>query len=277
MARNPSWSIDELVLALDLYVRRGLPSPNDSEVSDLSEVLNALHGQVKVPDAERFRNANSVLMKLANFRAHAQQGTGLTHGNRLEAEIWERFRDHQDVLAQEAARIRASVAAGVTTPTNKMTGKALIGVLKPFAPKADLDYVKNVVGGVQVAERNHETLVNAFAEWLSSRGLVPGRNVAIDLGLDNPPVIIEAEFVASWPKAIREAVGQLYEYRFFKVTGPQTRLIFLASKAVPEKWVDYLESDRGIAVAWRDGQTFVLTPAAANALGLEASLTDISG
>lgn len=270
MPRNPPWSSNELILALDLYVRRGLPPPNDRELVALSDVLNALRGQTAVPDAVRFRNANSVHMKLANFRAHDQPGGGLTHGNRLEAEVWERFKDHHDVLAQEAARITASVELGVTMPTVKTTGKPVIGDLRPFAPKADLEYVKNIAGGVQVAGRHHETLVNEFAEWLASHGLTPRRNVAIDLGLDEPPVIIEAEYVTSWPKSIREAVGQLYEYRFFKVTGPQTKLILLASKPVPGEWIQYLEKDRGIAVAWQDGKEFVLSSAASYALGIEA-------
>ena len=38
-ARNPDWAEDELVLALDLYFRRGLPGPTDVEVIDLSELL----------------------------------------------------------------------------------------------------------------------------------------------------------------------------------------------------------------------------------------------
>jgi hypothetical protein len=181
----------------------------------------------------------------------------------------ERFKDHHDVLAQEAARLKVGVASGVAMVTDKATRKAVIGDLKPFAPKADLEYVKNIVGGVQVAGRHHENLVNAFAEWLASRGMSPGRNVAVDLGLNDPPVIIEAEYVTSWPKAIREAVGQLYEYRFFKVTGPHTKLLFLASKPVPPSWVDYLERDRHIAVAWRDGEGFYLTAAAQKAIGLK--------
>jgi hypothetical protein len=266
--RNPPWTQEELILALDLYVRRGLPPPTDPDVVELSSVLNALRGQAEVPDADRFRNTNGVHMKLGNFRAHDRPGGGLTHGNRLEAGVWGRFKDNLDVLAQEASRIRTNVANGVTIPISKETGRGVIGDLKPFQPKADLNYVKRIAGGIQVTNRNHETLVNAFAEWLAARGLKPGRNLAIDLGLDNPPVIVEAEHVNFWPQSIREAVGQLYEYRFFRVTGPQTRLIFLASKPVPNEWIDYLENDRDIAVAWREGDRFVLTAAAERALGV---------
>jgi 5-methylcytosine-specific restriction protein A len=106
MPRNPPWSHDELLLALDLYMRRGLPPVDDSEVAKLSVLLNTLRGQEDVADAEHFRNANGVHMKLGNFRAHDRPGGGLTHGNRMEAELWERFKDHRDLLAREAARIK---------------------------------------------------------------------------------------------------------------------------------------------------------------------------
>jgi hypothetical protein len=63
-SRNPDWTRDELILALDLYLRhRSAPPAKDSkEILDLSALLNrlaaALHGGV---GKERtFRNANGV-------------------------------------------------------------------------------------------------------------------------------------------------------------------------------------------------------------------------
>jgi 5-methylcytosine-specific restriction enzyme A len=42
MVRNPTWSRDELILALDLYMRRRerLPDSDDPEVVELSRALN---------------------------------------------------------------------------------------------------------------------------------------------------------------------------------------------------------------------------------------------
>ena len=116
--------------------------------------------------------------------------------------------------------------------------------------------------------RRHETLVNSFTDYLTSKGLSAGRNQAIDIGLENPSVIVEAKLIRSWAGAIREAVGQLYEYRYFQVASPTSRLIFLASAPVPDKWIRYLEDDRGIAVAWNSPNGFVLTKRAREALGL---------
>jgi 5-methylcytosine-specific restriction protein A len=86
MARNPAWTRDELILALELYLRHRerLPDNDDAEIVELSAALNALFGK-QAKDAALFRNSNGVYMKLANFRAvdplHTSQGKrGLSRG-----------------------------------------------------------------------------------------------------------------------------------------------------------------------------------------------------
>jgi hypothetical protein len=61
------------------------------------------------------------------------------------------------------------------------------GFLEPFRPKADTDYLTDVEGGTRSRTRSHETLVNACATWLEARGLSPGRNAAVDLGVSAHP------------------------------------------------------------------------------------------
>lgn len=123
--------------------------------------------------------------------------------------------------------------------------------LSPFRAKADTNYLVRLAGGRHKRSRRHETLVNACAKWLEDRGLTPARNAAIDLGLLDGSVIIEAKVVGgSWATAIRQALGQLYEYRYFKVANPSAELIFLADRAVPIDWLHFLESDRGVGAMW---------------------------
>ncbi len=123
--------------------------------------------------------------------------------------------------------------------------------LHPFSPKADSDYLTNVVGGRHTRSRRHERLINDCAGWLVAQGYAPMRNAAVDLGLDDPAVIIEGKTIAgTWAQPIRQAVSQLYEYRYFKVTAPDSALIFLSETEVPEAWVRYLEKDREIGVMW---------------------------
>jgi hypothetical protein len=79
MVRNPTWSRDELILALDLYLRHRerLPDSDDTEITELSQTLNSPFGE-QANDAVLFGNRNGVYMKLANFRAvdplHTSQG-----------------------------------------------------------------------------------------------------------------------------------------------------------------------------------------------------------
>ena len=144
------------------------------------------------------------------------------------------------------------------------------GFLRPFHQRADTDYVASVTGGRFKRGRTHETLVNDFASWLEVRGLAVASNAAIDLGLEQPPVIIEAKVVRprAWAHAVREAVGQLYEYRYFQVVAPGSTLMFLASTDVPTRWLNYLDTDRRIAVAWRSKDGFTLSARARQALGV---------
>lgn len=114
MARNPTWSRDELILALDLYMchRERLPDSDDPEVVELSRALNALYGE-RARDASLFRNPNGVYMKLANFRAvdplHTSQGKrGLSRGGYEVAELWEEFSNRGDELKLIASAIRAA-------------------------------------------------------------------------------------------------------------------------------------------------------------------------
>lgn len=99
------------------------------------------------------------------------------------------------------------------------------------------------------------------------RGFTPACNAAVDLGLEEPPVVMEAKPSSRFLyKGIREAVGQLYEYRYFKVADAGSFLILLTDAEVPEAWLDYLEKDRQIGVVWRNGTEFSCSALAEQAL-----------
>ena len=77
--RNPPWTRDELILALDTYLQHGPShmSASNPIVTSLSEELNQLPGHTARPDAVRFRNLNGVYMKLSNFLLHVRQDVGI--------------------------------------------------------------------------------------------------------------------------------------------------------------------------------------------------------
>ena len=76
--RNPVWTRDELVLALDLYLgsRLALPGKRSAEVLELSATLNRLGAVLFGDRGEDFRNANGVYLKLMNFRSLDPHYTG---------------------------------------------------------------------------------------------------------------------------------------------------------------------------------------------------------
>jgi 5-methylcytosine-specific restriction protein A len=89
--RNPPWSRDELILALDLYFQHKPTtiSKTHPKVVELSKVLDELPIHQDRPDRPRFRNPNGVYMKMCNFLAldPTYGGKGLERGGRLEQEI----------------------------------------------------------------------------------------------------------------------------------------------------------------------------------------------
>jgi predicted HNH restriction endonuclease len=116
---NPPWTRDELILALDLYVRfKGNPPGKSSpEIIDLSALLNRIVGSARGTD---FRNSNGVYMKLMNFRrfdpVYQQQGKrGLTRGNKLEDEVWNYLSGDPARLTDIAKAIRATIEQGPTS------------------------------------------------------------------------------------------------------------------------------------------------------------------
>lgn len=111
MARNPPWSTDELVLALDLYFQSGgWIDDTDPRVIELSGVLNGLPHHAGDPTT--FRNPNGVSMKLANFLPFdpAYTGEGLRRGGKRDEEVFEAWKDRRDELHQLAESIRTGVA-----------------------------------------------------------------------------------------------------------------------------------------------------------------------
>ena len=110
--RNPPWTRDELILALDLYFRE--PSARGSKthpgVIELSDTLNKLPIHPGIEAGSKFRNPSGVGMKLSNFLRYDPDysGTGLNRGSKLEEDVWHEFATDKARLANVAAAIRAN-------------------------------------------------------------------------------------------------------------------------------------------------------------------------
>lgn len=125
-ASLPDWSVDELMLALHLYLRtRGEVSysPTTKVVTDLSAELRALRiFPDEVRSNDRFRNGAGVALKLHNFSSvdPDHQGKGMGHGGAGDRRVWDDWAYRPDDLQWAVALIRAR---GLTDEAPRDTGE----------------------------------------------------------------------------------------------------------------------------------------------------------
>jgi 5-methylcytosine-specific restriction protein A len=91
MARNPNWTRDDLILALDLFFKVNPlhTDENNSQIVELSDLLNKLPIHPRSEQTQNFRNPNGVYMKLCNFLRldPSYTGVGLDAGAKLDEEV----------------------------------------------------------------------------------------------------------------------------------------------------------------------------------------------
>lgn len=129
--------------------------------------------------------------------------------------------------------------------------------LREFLPKEDADYVSRIRGKLMVKSRRHETLVRQFGEWALAQGFpCSTAEHPIDLMLrkNGKAWLIEAEVVRQGRAAVavREAVGQLPEYRHFLFpvsSAPEPVALF--SESVEDAFARYLRG-LGILPTWKE-------------------------
>ncbi|WP_158304258.1 HNH endonuclease [Solidesulfovibrio magneticus] len=108
--QNPPWTRDELILALDLYIKhRGSPpGKNSAAVLQLSNQLNEMGRNVECRD-EDYRNTSGVYMKMMNFRSldplYTSTGKkGLTGIGSGDKKVWDEYNGNVMEL-REAANV----------------------------------------------------------------------------------------------------------------------------------------------------------------------------
>lgn len=111
--RNPTWSRDELILALDFYMahRPNFPGKESDEISELSSDISSVGKLLGLSGSDKFRNPNGVYMKLMNFRRFdpdytAEGKVGLERGGKGDEEVWNEFAGDPDRLSHTDNIIR---------------------------------------------------------------------------------------------------------------------------------------------------------------------------
>ena len=99
---NPPWTREEVILAMELYMRLG------AEVVALSKFLRELPIHEDRPQPDKFRGPSSVYMKLGNLMSldPSVENAGLPAGSRTDKEVWAEFWDKPEALRAAAQSIR---------------------------------------------------------------------------------------------------------------------------------------------------------------------------
>ena len=117
--RNPPWSRDELILALDLYMQFRGHFPSDAmadpRIPELSQLLRKMHASDDGGLPDNLRSPSSVYMKLMNLRRldPDDSAAGLDAGAKAEEEVWAVFANDPETLRMTAAAIREAIEAGL--------------------------------------------------------------------------------------------------------------------------------------------------------------------
>ena len=163
--KNPPWQRDELILALDLYFKT---EPNHinatrTAVTQLSKVLNSLPIHKERPDKAKFRNPNSVYMKLSNFSRYDPDYTGksLQRGGKLEEAIWTEFHDDRE-------RLR-SIAQVISDTSTRSNVAERIVIQEPDDEENEFPEGKVLYRLHKMRERNSKA-IRAFKQKASAKG-----------------------------------------------------------------------------------------------------------
>jgi 5-methylcytosine-specific restriction protein A len=108
--KNPAWTRDEHILALDFYLSNmpNIPGRESREIQELSRILNSLNSFLEHEKEVNFRNPSGVYMKLMNFRRFdpSYSGVGLAHGNKDEEVVWDLYVNKRTELSKLAEHIK---------------------------------------------------------------------------------------------------------------------------------------------------------------------------
>lgn len=258
MARN-DWTREEIILAMDLYVKVGalgggsIPGAESAQIMQFSSLLQDLGAYPPELRGDKYRNPNGIYLKLMNLRAvETDGGHAMTHGSSMDAAVWRDFIDDLPHLRAEADRIRAGLKEGDVRPAAE----------HPVIEDVDIEWQHTETYTVssshepRTAERAEQRLVLQYREHMAAQGIDVRRKryfpqgevrpLYSDIWVEARDVLIEAKNSDS-REALRQAIGQLYDYRRFHE--PSVRLaVLLPYKAIGDR-LDLLRS-AGVETIW---------------------------
>jgi hypothetical protein len=274
-ARTPAWTREEDILALDLFVRRGvlnggpLIDENDPYVSALSKELRLLRAHPDVPRHGKYRSPSVVAIKLMTFRAvervvKLDRGiygadalpAGMPAFSFMDRAIFEEYFDRDFVgLAEDALAIRTTVGR---------TDLAAMPVGAFDRPVGNAGMPTYESAGAEGGRRTRAEfeLVSRYGDWLARSGIRAVSRLYCAAGLARPflcdvflpgrNVLIQAA-PSDRRSDIRMVIGQLIDYRHFESTAPSSAILLPYAPSAEIR--DFL-SALGMGVVWPHGEAF---------------------
>lgn len=188
--------------------------------------------------------------------------TALPSEEELAADLLEASRLLRDAAAAQRIYLqmpRLDEPAAEYLPDGHVAGDPL----DRFHPKDSSDYYVRIQGGRRRRERRHEALIEEFGRHAANCGYTPiidgmhPRDLVLRGGSASGQRawLVEGKAVKNGNAtiAVREAVGQLFEYSYFwheKRGEPKPHLVALFTEGIG-RYAEYLE-DHGVASIWRD-------------------------
>lgn len=111
--RNPDWTRDETILALDVVLSTWpkLPLKHSKRVQELSDVIRSLPEHATAEKNDRFRNMDGVYMTLQNLASlHPDRSAQRRrHTSRVDRAVWNTFWNRPHDVNLIAEQIRAGI------------------------------------------------------------------------------------------------------------------------------------------------------------------------
>lgn len=176
----------------------------------------------------------------------------------LREDLWHMAEVLQHAAAVERA-LRDEIASNGIPVTKRVEDKPEEHAgLNGFRPKDGSDYYVLIRQRKIKKSRSHEVLVRLFGEYIEQRGFVPITKKMhpkdIVLRRDGAEWLVEAKTVkrGNPTQAVREALGQLYEYSHFlyEERGKEKPFLLALFTEDIKAYAPYLEK-RGIASVWK--------------------------
>jgi len=223
---NLVWTREEIILAMDLYVREGgldgrtLPSDSTESVRRLSGILNRLGAYPAELRGATYRSPNAVALKLLNLRAVQTDGAeGMPAHSQADAAAWRDYVDDLPRLHSEAEAIRTRLNDGSIQPASAVATVEDVEIEEQHTEAYLVD-----PGPPRAAQRAEARLVQSYRSYMDRQGVLVRRKrykpagevqpIYSDIWVEARSALIEAKN-SDDRNAVRQAIGQLYDYRRF--------------------------------------------------------------